>query len=289
MALLPEDLFLTDAEPALAAKAWGPVDGDRVLALHGWLDNAATFDLTAPALVSAGMRVVALDLPGHGLSGHRPGDTGYQLADYAYDVDRAARALGWERFKLLGHSLGAAVSCLYAGVFPEKVRKVAAIEGLAPLTARDEELPERLAMSFAARVRAAERGKRFPVYSSVAAALETRMAAGEFPVGDWIEGVVRRGLVARDGGFSWRSDPKLRLPTGMRLTPGQALALLGKIVAPVLFVRARQGIAADMAAFAAAINAVQKMQVYEVDGGHHVHLEKAGEIGAVVAAFLRGD
>jgi pimeloyl-ACP methyl ester carboxylesterase len=56
----------------LAARVHGPADGRPVLAAHGWLDNAASFDHLAPLL--PGLRLVALDLAGHGRSGHRVGD-----------------------------------------------------------------------------------------------------------------------------------------------------------------------------------------------------------------------
>ena len=67
----------------VAAKVWGKPGGLPVIGLHGWLDNAATFDLIAPHL--EGVYLVALDLPGHGLSGHMPAG-GYSLWQQAATV-----------------------------------------------------------------------------------------------------------------------------------------------------------------------------------------------------------
>ena len=96
----------------VAAKAWGPEDADeRIIAVHGFLDNAATFDRLVPLLLSQSvrnhnlsMRIVAIDLSGHGKSSHR-------LVQYSYDnswiieVITVADALGWDRFGLIGHSM----------------------------------------------------------------------------------------------------------------------------------------------------------------------------------------
>ena len=54
----------------IAAKAWGPEDGKPFLGLHGWLDNANTFDTLAP-LLPENIRFIAIDFPGHGKSSHR--------------------------------------------------------------------------------------------------------------------------------------------------------------------------------------------------------------------------
>ncbi|MEO1171337.1 MAG: alpha/beta fold hydrolase [Myxococcota bacterium] len=69
-----EELTIEIPGLALAAVAYGPADGVPVLALHGWLDNAASFEPLGPKLT--GCRVVVLDSAGHGRSEHRAAHAG---------------------------------------------------------------------------------------------------------------------------------------------------------------------------------------------------------------------
>ncbi|MCA9779175.1 MAG: alpha/beta fold hydrolase, partial [Candidatus Eremiobacteraeota bacterium] len=110
-----------------------------VLALHGWLDNAGTFDGLASHL--QGLDLVCLDLPGHGHSYHRPAGTPYHFVDWVPEVFCAAKSLGWERFVLMGHSMGAGIASLAAGTFPERIEKLILIEGIGPFASPDEEAP----------------------------------------------------------------------------------------------------------------------------------------------------
>ncbi len=91
-----------------------------MFAVHGWLDNAGTFDALVP-LLPPDLRIVCVDLPGHGLSDHYPPDVTYNFLDCLPAVERLARHFGWSRFSFLGHSLGGTMAVLYAGVYPEKV------------------------------------------------------------------------------------------------------------------------------------------------------------------------
>ena len=91
-----EEVRLSLPHIELAAHLFGPEDGLPVIALHGWLDNAASFARLAPKL--DGLRIVALDFAGHGHSEHRPAGAGYTLWDYAYDVLQVAEQFGWRRF-----------------------------------------------------------------------------------------------------------------------------------------------------------------------------------------------
>ena len=87
-------------------------EGPRVLALHGWLDNAASFVPLAAHL--RGIDLVAIDQPGHGQSAHLPPGTDYSFVGALNAVLDVADALGWDRFALLGHSMGAGIGSMLA-------------------------------------------------------------------------------------------------------------------------------------------------------------------------------
>ncbi|KAI8501216.1 Serine hydrolase-like protein 2 [Branchiostoma belcheri] len=93
----------------MAGKAWGDPLGRPVLGLHGYLDNANTFDTLAP-LLPKDLYFVSLDLPGHGRSSPIPPGTSYKYETYLIDVHRVVQALGWKKFSLIGHSLGGSVA-----------------------------------------------------------------------------------------------------------------------------------------------------------------------------------
>ncbi|NXY57892.1 SEHL2 protein, partial [Callaeas wilsoni] len=127
----------------VAAKAWGSSEGHPVLCLHGWLDNANTFDKLIP-LLPRGCYYVAMDFSGHGLSSHRPAGCSYHILDYVTDVCRVAAALQWRRFTLMGHSMGnfsfsyCFISPQFCFLYPEMVDKLILLESLGFLLAPED-------------------------------------------------------------------------------------------------------------------------------------------------------
>ena len=76
----PQPLSLANGR--LAALSWGRQDAPTWLALHGWLDNAASFSRLAPRLANTlGLRIVAIEFRGHGHSTHAPAGSDYALWD----------------------------------------------------------------------------------------------------------------------------------------------------------------------------------------------------------------
>lgn len=78
-------------------KWWGPMDQQPIVAIHGWQDNAGTFDKLIPLLPS-NVAILAIDLPGHGLSSHLPsGQFYYVFWDGLVILRRLVKYYNWNK------------------------------------------------------------------------------------------------------------------------------------------------------------------------------------------------
>jgi RNA:NAD 2'-phosphotransferase (TPT1/KptA family)/pimeloyl-ACP methyl ester carboxylesterase len=279
---VPDALSLDLDDGRIAALAFGPASGRPVLAMHGWLDNAATFAELAPRLCEAlALRIVSLDLPGHGLSEHKRGH--YHFIDWVADAIHAADALGWERFSLLGHSMGAGVASLVAGTIPERIDRCVLIEGIGPLSDEPSEAARRLARSL--RVEARKQDPRKRLFADRESAAERlREAAKMKPESARI--LVERGLEGSDEGFQWRADPRLRVDSRMRMSEEQVLSFLRAIKCPVLLCSASHGWPHDVAAMRRRTEAIASLTQVQLDGNHHLHLDEPEAVAAAIIPFL---
>jgi pimeloyl-ACP methyl ester carboxylesterase len=91
--------------------------GQRVLYVHGTGCNGRVWEPHMAAVARA-HTPVAIDLPGHGAS---PGRGFRGVADYTHFAVELARALGWDRFVIAGHSMGGAVALLTALYHPDQL------------------------------------------------------------------------------------------------------------------------------------------------------------------------
>ena len=280
----PEEITVALPGMRLAARAWGPADGRKVLALHGWLDNAATFDALAPLL--GGLRLVCLDLPGHGLSAHRHASArGYDFIYWIADVAAAADALGWERFSLLGHSLGGSIALCLAGTLSDRVERAVIVDSLGPLVSSAAATPARLARGLAQQQRLSQRTlKSFP---SLEAAARRRVEAMPGLTEEAARTLVRRGAhIDADGQLRWRHDPRLQGSSLLRLTEQQVMAFLQGISCPVLLVRPTRGWPVDLQWARARLACIMDLTTVEVEGGHHVHLTDPRLVEQAMGEFL---
>jgi pimeloyl-ACP methyl ester carboxylesterase len=294
--MLPEEFVLSIAGVEIAGKRWrndaqhsdaqrgdAQRNGKRpVLALHGWLDNAASFDKLAPLLDAD---IVALDLAGHGLSYHRTPQATYNVWDDLADIVRVADRLGWSQFYLLGHSRGAIIAGLLTAALPERILGSIFLDGLTPpplpiaetFTQLGRHLREHLAEpKVAAR------------YESLQRALEVRCRVGKISEVA-ARPIVERGLKVIDNEWVWRADPRLHLASALKLNAGQ-IDLLAQEIAklPNLLLLAEGGYGARMRSN----GDLEKLPLdwQFVPGSHHFHLEdEAALIAERINAFWSAD
>lgn len=280
----PVELSIATPLGKLAALQWGNVDAPPLLALHGWLDNAASFTWLAP-LLAARHRVITLDLPGHGHSAHLPERARrYHVVDQVDHVLDAADALGLARFDLLGHSLGAGIASLTAAAAPARIRRLLLIEGLGTLADDGTQTLQRWRDAHAKRTlpRRAQR-----VFASIDAAVAARVAAGDLSA-DEVHPIVARNLREAAGGFHWRSDPRLRLLTPLRIEETQVRRLLAGIAAPTLLLLATPATPyLPGAMMAARATCVPRIHVEHMAGPHHLHIRHPGDVARHLLDALR--
>ncbi|MDH3451701.1 MAG: alpha/beta hydrolase [Gammaproteobacteria bacterium] len=276
-----EEIILRSGALTLAARAWGEPAAPPVLALHGWLDNAATFDRLAPRLGE--WRIFALDFPGHGHSEHRPTGTHYHFVDFVADTINAADALGLDRFALVGHSLGANVASFVAATIPQRISCLGLLEGFGPFSGDPSAAPAQLLQSIH-EMRALQ-DKQLPVYIDLEQAARARQLGGDFDF-DCAMILSRRGTRECEGGYTWRSDPALRVKSPQYLSEAQVAAYLRAIAAPTLLVRATRGLPVRRRAIESRYEHVPQLQIHDVEGGHHVHLENASPVAEILSDFL---
>jgi pimeloyl-ACP methyl ester carboxylesterase len=256
--------------------------GTPVLALHGWLDNAASWIPLAEHL--DGIDLVALDLPGHGTSPHLPVGAEYSLAGTVHTVLDAADALGWSRFAVLGHSMGAAIGSILCPAAPERVSRFLAIEALGALADREDRTADRLRDAVVARRALA--GKSLRVFPDRDTAIRARMQANQLsePVARLL---VERGTRAVPGGFEWSSDPRLTVATPLRMTEGQVRDLIAHIACPVrvLFADPAQPYLPDALRNERAAT-LPNGEVVVIPGGHHLHMEDPRTVAQAIGTFF---
>ncbi len=274
------EMNLTLSGGNLAIKMSGN-SGKRILALHGWLDNAASFDDLGPRITNT--QFVAADWPGHGLSSHKGPGFPYHMIDYVGVILSILEELRWKSCVLLGHSLGGSAACLFAGAFPERVEKLILLESAGPFSSEAEGLPDRVRKAYTELVIPAK--KKNPVYPTIEEALAVRMKGfAANPV--LLRKIVERGLMPVKGGFSWRSDPRLKHESPQRLTEEQVLSHLRRITCPTLLITGKDGIKVPGSFYEIRKQSIQKFKEAEVLGQHYPHMDSPEEAARLINEFI---
>jgi len=223
---------------------WGNVDKPLLLLIHGGKDHARSWDWVALALREH-FHVVAPDLRGHGDSAWSIGGT-YALIEFTLDIAQLLDSLDVFPIRIIGHSMGGSVALQYTGIFPERVTKVVAIEGLgpAPHLIRDRPAHERMQTWIAEMQRLARRHPRR--YPGLEEAVHRMQEANPrlTPEQAWhltLHGTYRE----EDGTYRWKFDNYVRAVSPYLFNAADAYGLWERITCPVLLFRGTESWASD--------------------------------------------
>ena len=265
----------------LAAKEWHAGAPTKVIALHGWLDNAASFDRLAALLPNCHM--IALDLSGHGLSDHKSLQATYNLWDDLNDILSVSVEMQWSQFNLIGHSRGAMMALLLAAALPEKVASLLMLDAFLPQPLPVTDTAKQLGR-FLKQQQAISR-KTLPRYSSVDEAVMARCKSSKMDESA-AKQIVDRGLVEKDGYYYWRSDPRLTTASALKLTDDHCRNIAETIKQPTLVILAEQGIGSNKV-LKQRLETFPEIQHRFIPGTHHFHmLAQAEDIANISNEFF---
>ncbi len=270
----------------LSGKRWGSSDKPLIVALHGWLDNANSFAPLAEQLTD--YQILALDWPGHGLSEHRPGSYPLHWIDYLFDLENLMEALGQSQppVAIMGHSLGGIVASAYTAGFEHRVPKLILLEAISPLFEEAKFAPKRLRKSFAGHLAyLANSDKPAAIYDSAEAAVRARSRLTKLEP-QWCRLIIERNMQSNGEGVSWRSDPRLKLDSPMRLTLEQVEAVMHCVDTPTLLITADDGLAMLHENLPRAKAWFNQLSHCVLNGDHHLHMGNCEAVAHEVKRFL---
>lgn len=266
---------------------WGPPSAPRLFLLHGWMDASASFQFLVDAL-SREWHVIAPDWRGFGLSARHNGP--YWFPDYSADLDALLDHYSpGEPARLVGHSMGGNIACLYAGARPQRVARLATLEGFGLRASEPDQAPARLA-TWLDQLKS---GARFRDYADRAEFSQRLMrdnprlkaAQAVFLAEQFTE-------PSADGRYRYTADPFHKLVSPVLYRLEEAQACWRAISAPVLWVAARdsyimkafEGQETDYAARLACFRAVR--EVVMENCGHMMHHDQPQRLAGILETFF---
>jgi pimeloyl-ACP methyl ester carboxylesterase len=267
---------------------WGNPAKPPLLMIHGGRDHCRNWDWTAAALRDD-WHVIAPDLRGHGDSQWSP-DGNYTMAGFLYDLSQLIHQQQLAPVTIIAHSLGGHIALRYAGLYPDTVRQLIAIEGLGPSPAAmvergKKDIVER--MDAWIRDQRALAGRLPRRYASIEDAFHRMQEENPHLTAEQARHLTVHGVNQNeDGTYSWKFDNYVRAfpPYDMRLRDIQLL--WSRIACPTLLMYGKESRAGDPVADGRA-SLFHDVKVVGVErAGHWLHHDRLDEFLAIIRDFL---
>ena len=262
---------------------WGDANNPLLIYLHGWADTGSTFQFVVDALAEEWF-VVAPDWRGFGRSNFRA--DGYWFPDYLADLHELLNVYSRdEPARLVGHSMGANIASLYAGVMPERVKALINVEGFGLSDSDPSDAPERYREWI-------EAGQSCPVFAEYSDfdALAKRIKKRCPGIGSAQANFVAREWASKDEDdvIRLRADPNHKLPNAILYRRAEAAACWRNIDADILLVLGDKSPFADLFDAASSLPFPKSQSAVVEGAGHMIHFEAAEKLAKLSEDFLQG-
>lgn len=265
---------------SLNVTTWGDNLQPPLLLLHGWMDCAASWQFVIAALQHE-WYIIAPDQRGFGDSEWQAG--GYWFPDYLADLDTVLDQLVGDRpVNLVGHSLGGNVCSLYAGIRPERVRRLVSVEGFGLPFIEADDAPTRY-KKWLDELKQTPTLRDYDDFDSLAARLKRN---NPFLSPDRAAKLAQAWGISDSGRVRLRGDGahKRTYPVLYRLE--EAKACWRQITAPTLWVAGQQSLWAKMfksADFAERKSCFQQLEEVWIDkASHMIHHDQPEQLAALI-------
>ncbi len=268
-------------------RIWGESGAPRLFCLHGWMDVSASFQFLVDAM-SPGMQVIAPDWRGYGQSGWSGSDS-YWFPDYLADLEGLLAHFQPDTpVSLLGHSMGANVACLYAGVRPDRVASLINLEGFGMSAGRADGAPRRYAR-WLDELGDAGLVRDYADFAALAARLQKNNA--RLPAERALF-LARHWGKEQGGGVVLRADPAHKRINPVMYRLEEAEACWRQISAPVLWVEGAQSTTPQHIGLTTQDIDARKRCFARLDSrviadaGHMLHHDQPAALARVIEDFL---
>jgi pimeloyl-ACP methyl ester carboxylesterase len=264
---------------------WGNGAKPLLVLIHGGRDHARSLDEIALHFRSQ-YHIIAPDLRGHGDSEWARGSE-YSTVEYVLDLAQLLEQLASFPVVLLGHSLGGAIALQYSGVYPERVARLVAVEGLGPSPRHMEHRPPHERMQAWIGEMRAFAGRRTHGYATLADAVQRMRAANARLTAVMAEHLTVHGTYRNeDGTYTWKFDNYVRASSPYDFNLEDARRIWSRITCPTLLIRGTDSHASDPKQDGRA-SAFRRCQVVDIPhAGHWVHHDQLERFLRVVGEFL---
>jgi pimeloyl-ACP methyl ester carboxylesterase len=269
--------------------------------LHGWMDVGASFQFVVDALPTD-RHVVALDWRGFGLSDASGADS-YWIPDYVGDLDAALDQLCFDKptpvatIDLLGHSMGGNVVMLYAGLRPERIRRLVNLEGFGMPATRAAQAPKRF-LQWLDELKAPATLSTYDTQAAVAGRLRKTNPLLPLDRANWLAQHWSRQIVNADGSavrFEILGDPAHKRGSPTLYQRDEVLECWKLISAPVMWVEGDQsdpgqwwGTRYTKAEFHERLSVVGRVEKHVLSpAGHMLHHDQPEDLARRLEAFLQ--